>query len=135
MKVQRSVMKPIRSGLSIEERWKGPDQGLIAAWERGREVSDESSPESQNLIARARRGELVILPWKGGVERALKAKLKYGTMRYLAMWQGLRGEDLDVDLARDLERTCTSTGMTVIYTNDPAKYAGQESEEGKDGAN
>jgi hypothetical protein len=72
---------------------------------------------------------LVILPWKGGVERSLKTKQKYGTMRYLAMWQGLRGENLEVDLVGDLERTCTATGMTVIYTNDASKYAGQEAEE------
>lgn len=135
MRVHRSISTPVRSGLSTEERWQGPDHGVIAAWERGREISEESSDESQELIARARRGELAILPWKGGVERALKTRQKYGTMRYLAMWQGLRGEDLDVDLVGELVRTCAATGMTVIYTNDAAKYSGQEGEERTDGGN
>ncbi len=129
MYVRRSISSQIRSGLSIEERWRGADSGVIASWERGREISAETSCDAQDLTARARRGELVILPWKGGVERSLKTKQKYGTMRYLAMWQGLRGENLEVDLAGDLERTCTATGMTVIYTNDASKYAGQEAEE------
>ena len=126
MHVRRSVTKPIRSGLSIEERWKGSDQGLIAAWERGREISEEAKPDSQDLTARARRGELVILPWKGGVKRALKVEQKFGTMRYLAMWQGLRGADLDVDLESEKTLECSATGMAVTYTSDPAKYAGEE---------
>jgi hypothetical protein len=118
--------------MTVEERWKGGDNGVIAAWERGREISTEASDEAKALTARARAGELVILPWKGGVERALKAK-KYGTMRYLAMWQGLRGEALDINFERESERTCIATGMTVTYTNDSSKYAGQESEEAKGG--
>ena len=133
MHVRRSIMKSIRTGLSIEERWQGPDQGVIAAWERGRAISEEPSPDSQDLTARVRRGELVILPWKGGVERALKVKQKFGTMRYLAMWQGLRGDDLDVDLMAETTLLCSATGMAVTYTSDSAKYAGQESEEVKDG--
>lgn len=126
MQVRRSVSEPIRSGLSIEERWQGPDRGVIAAWERGREISEEGNLDSQDLTARARRGELVILPWKGGVERALKVKQKFGTMRYLAMWQGLRGDDLDVDLKSESTLECSATGMVVTYTSDPAKYAGEE---------
>jgi hypothetical protein len=126
MHVRRSVAEPIRSGLSIEVRWKGPDQGMVAAWERGREISAETNPDSQDLTARARRGELVILPWKGGVERALKVKQKFGTMRYLAMWQGLRGDDLDVDLESESTLECSATGMLVTYTSDSAKYAGEE---------
>jgi hypothetical protein len=135
MRVRRAVSTPIRAGLTTEERWKAPDLGVIAAWERGREISEEANPDSQDLTARARRGELVILPWKGGVERALKVKQKFGTMRYLAMWQGLRGEDLDIDLDAETLRECTATGMTITYTSDPAKYAGQESEEAGDGSN
>ncbi len=34
---------------------------------------------------------------EGGQEDK-KAGRKYGTVQYLAMWQGLRGEDLDIDL-------------------------------------
>jgi hypothetical protein len=126
MHVRRSVGMPIRSGLSIEERWQGDDQGVIAAWERGRAISEEANADSQELTTRARRGELVVLPWKGGVERALKLKQKFGTMRYLAMWQGLRGDDLDVELDSETTLRCSATGMAVTYTSDPAKYAGEE---------
>jgi len=41
---------------------------------------------------------------------------KPGTFNYLAIWQGLRGEDLDLPL--DGERTikCTRTGQIVVFT-------------------
>jgi hypothetical protein len=39
-----------------------------------------------------------------GVSRSLKKLEKYGSLKYLAQWQGLRGEDLDVDLAGQLHR-------------------------------
>lgn len=94
------------------------DNGLIACWERGREKAIEE-PE---LAAKAIVGQLVILPWKGGVEREIKKKEKYGTYRYLAMWQGLRGEDLDIDTSVDSPRVCSVTGMKVIYTSDYEKY-------------
>ena len=126
MQVRRSVTNPIRSGLSIEERWKSPDEGVIAAWERGREISEEASPDSEDLTLRARRGELVILPWKGGVKQGLKIKRKFGTMRYFAMWQGLRGEDLDVDLESEPTRECSATGIVVTYTTDLSKYGGSD---------
>jgi hypothetical protein len=121
-RIHRTVATPIREGLDTEKRWLGPDLGVIAAWERGRQLGREN-PE---LSARARAGELMVLPWKGGVERALKSGQKYGTNRYLAMWLGLRGADLDVDLTNETELRCTVTGMTVIYTSDPTKYAGQD---------
>ena len=52
-----------REGLTWEERWEGVDQGLIVSWERGQDMQRES-PE---LAVRALAGELVVLPWKGGV--------------------------------------------------------------------
>jgi len=126
MRIHRSIVKPIRTGLTIEERWLGSDRGVIAAWERGREMYDEL--RCDGLVERVRAGQLAVLPWKGGVERALKGKQKFGTMRYLAMWQGLRGEDLDVDLECDRRLTCTATQVEVTFTNDPAKFAGPDSE-------
>lgn len=128
MRVKRSIDRPIRKGLTTEERWLGPDRGIIASWERGREISLESSAESQELATRARNGELVILPWKGGVERALKNPQKFGTFRYLAMWHGLRGDDLEIDPDEETERLCTATGMTVVYTSDATKFAGSDSD-------
>jgi hypothetical protein len=63
------------------------------------------------------------LPWKGGVEKALKKKQKYGTLNYLAMWQGLRGEDLNIDTAEEISITCTATGMAVVFTANQELYA------------
>jgi hypothetical protein len=78
-------------------------------------------PGREGLVASVRAGHLVVLPWKGGLERALKGKQKFGTMRYLAMWQGLRGDDLDVDLAQDIQVTCSATGVIVTFTDDVTK--------------
>jgi hypothetical protein len=64
----------------------------------------------------------VILPWKGGIEKKTQQKQKYGTLFYLAMWQGLRGEDLDLDTSDEPKITCVATGMRVVFTNDVAKY-------------
>ena len=90
MKIYRSIFEPIREGLSWNERWTSEDGGLIACWDSGRETRIENPGLAEQAIG----GELVILPWKGGVEKAIKKKKKFGTHFYLAMWQGLRGEDL-----------------------------------------
>ena len=71
MKLQRSTSEPIRTNATWEERWNDDDQGLIACWERGR----EKSREDPALAAQARDGQLVVLPWKGGVEKAIKNKI------------------------------------------------------------
>lgn len=120
MRIRASIHKPIRKGLSTEELWKSVDNGLIAAWERGREVSEEN-PE---FAALAKAGELVLLPWKGGVEQAVNG-IKYGTTRYLAMWQGLRGDDLDIDRSAELQLTCSRTGVTVHFSEDTKKQSGR----------
>ena len=132
-RIQRSIAIPVRRSvgrLSWDERWHGPDRGLIICWEAGRELRDQD----RALAARAEAGELVSLPWKGGTEpptwntttaakraakqeakKAKKAGRKYGTVQYLAMWQGLRGEDLDIDLEADPEVTCSRRGVRVIF--------------------
>lgn len=92
--VTRSVDCQIREGLSTSELWDGPDRGLIGCWERGREKRDKE-PE---LAACAEKGELTTLPWKRG------------SLQYLAMWQGLRGEDLRVSFVEEVTIVCTKTG-------------------------
>jgi hypothetical protein len=119
MKIHRSISQPLRTNATWEELWSGGDQGLIACWERGREKSLEDTA----LALQASKGQLVVLPWKGGVEKAIKMKQKYGTLRYFAMFQGLRNEDLDVDLTQEIVRICSVTNMTVVFTNDIAKFA------------
>ena len=104
--------------LPWNDRWEGPDDGLIACWERGR----QKSLEDPALAQQARQGELVVLPWKGGVETKLKTKQKFGSLFYLAMWQGLRGDSLDISTNNEVTLTCTRTEMQVVCTSDTAKY-------------
>lgn len=117
-RVFRSYKEPKREGLSWDERWKDSDKGLVACWEVGRELR-EKDPQ---LASRVNNGELPVLSWKGGVENKTKTGKKYGTLCYLAQWQGLRGDDLDIDLSREPELICSKTGMRVTYTGDPKKY-------------
>jgi len=119
MKIQRLVTEPIRANLTWEESWNAADHGLITCWECGR----DRALQDPELAARARSGQLVLLPWKGGVEKAIKKKQKYGVYYYLAMWQGLRGEDLNVDPERETLVTCTASKMDVVFTGDYGKYA------------
>ena len=117
-RVYRSKKEPIREDLSWDERWRAPDKGLINCWDIGRKRS-KKEPE---LAEQAKNGELPVLGWKGGVEKTLKKKEKIGTLFYLAEWQGLRGDDLDIDLSQESELICSKTGMKVIFTGDFDKY-------------
>ena len=128
-RIYRSCREPIRKGLTWEECWKGDDKGLISCWELGRELREKEPA----LAKRAEDGELPVLVWKGGVAKKIKKKGKYGTLYYLAEWQGLKGEDLNIDLSEELELICSKTGMKVIYTGNVEKYA-EDVDEGTDSA-
>lgn len=117
--VQRPIHHPIRPPMSWQETWEGPDNGLIRCWEIGR----ERALAYAELAQRCRDGQLPVLGWKGGHDRAIKKPLKYGTFKYLAQWQGLRGEDLDIDPLKEVTLTCSMTGMLTTFTPDQAKYA------------
>ncbi len=118
-RVFRSINEPLRKrDLTWEERWAGPDAGLITCWEVGRRLRD-SDP---TLVDRVMRGELPSLGWKGGVEKPTKKMWIYGTLYYLAQLQGLRGEDLNIDTSTEPELVCSKTMVRVIYTRDLAKY-------------
>lgn len=116
MIVTRSINLPIREYTSWEESWKGDDRGLIMSWERGR----AKAKEDPNLASSAIDGVLVELPWKGGLKKAVKIK-KFGSLFYLAMWQGLRGDDLYIDTDKEVDLMCRKFGITVTYTYDLAK--------------
>jgi len=122
MQLNHSIDTPLRDALSWEERWAGSDKGLIACWERGR----QKRLEAPELALQAEAGRLIVLPWKGGVDekKIPKGKRKIGTMFYLAMLQGMRGEDLKIDTDSETELTCSTTGVTVTYTFDFVKYSG-----------
>jgi len=128
MRIHRSIGEPIRSDLSWSDRWHGADGGLIAAWEAGRHLAG-AEPQT---AARALNGELVVLPWKGGLEvrdpskpeKAVKGKkaTKYGCLLYLAMWQGVRREDLSVETGLETTLVCSRSMSAVTYTPDSTKY-------------
>lgn len=118
-RIYRSCNEPIRMNPSFEERWRGPDNGLITCWEVGRNKSIEA-PE---LAVCARNNELPVLGWKGGVAKKIQKEEKYGSINYLAQWQGLRGEDLNIDLMEEKEIVCSKTGMKVIFTADVSKLS------------
>ena len=69
------------------------------------------------MAAKAKRGELPVLAWKGGVEKKLKSGVKVGSVNYIATWQGLRGEDLNVDLGAEVDIKCSRTGVKVTFTS------------------
>jgi len=117
-RIQRSSKEPRRVGLSWGERWKGEDKGLINCWEVGCDLR----VKEPDLALRAQNGELPVLVWKGGVEKKTKKGQKFGTLYYLAQWQGLRGDDLDINLSQEPEVICSRTGVLVIYTSDLKKY-------------
>ncbi|MEO8489696.1 hypothetical protein [Pseudomonas sp.] len=121
MIIKRTISEPIRATLEYQEIWGGSDQGLIMCWEVGRKRAIDK-PE---LAARCINGELPVLGWKGGVSRKLLRLEKFGSLKYLAQWQGLRGEDLDVDLTRERVLICTKTQMTVTFTPDQYKYVSE----------
>lgn len=119
-RIYRSYSEPIREGISWDERWRGPDKGLINCWEVGRKLRSKE-PE---LARKAENGELpTVGGWKGGVDKKLKQDVKYGVLFYLAEWQGLRGEDLDIDLDQEVEIVCSRTQQRVIFTLDYEKYS------------
>ena len=119
--VKRSISKPVRSSLTWDETWSRDDQGLIKAWENGR----QKAKQNRTLRESALRGELpMLVTWKGGVEKKLKTDItKYGSLKYLAHLQGLKGEDLNIDLTKQVTLTCSRTGQMVTYTWDSTKYA------------
>lgn len=122
--VYRSMAEPIRAGLDWHATWQGPDKGLIKNWEVGRTLANDD-----DLAVRARAGELPPLNWKGGVAKKLQKPEKFGSLRYLAQWLGLRGEDLLLDMDAEVTLTCSKTGMMVTFTPDIYKLAAQQGDE------
>lgn len=122
--IYRSIEEPNRKGLIWEELWKGSDNGLIACWERGR-VKAADNPD---LAESCKSGELPVLAWKGGVDKKIKGK-KYGSLFYLATWQGLRGEDLNINQHEEISIICSKTQVEVIFTSNLLTYETSKLEE------
>lgn len=115
--ISRTITAPIRKNISREELWEASDKGLIFCWEKGRELA-AITPE---LATQCKAGELPPLHWKGGAIRTLKKPDKYGSLNYLATWQGLRGEDLQINTEQEPVSICTRTHMIFTFTADLEK--------------
>lgn len=127
---------------SYDERWGDPAKGVLTAWRAGVFMrksyvqrllhatertslltGDGANDQAQedgvalDVQQRVEAGELPILTFAGGVtpKPNLKMKKKKGTLFYLAMWRGLRGEDLDLDIERTYVMTCARTGVEVTF--------------------
>lgn len=122
--IYRSIEESNRKDLTWEELWKGSDNGLIACWERGR-MRAEDSPE---LAEYCKSGELPVLAWKGGIDKKIKGK-KFGSLFYLATWQGLRGEDLNINQHEEISIICSKTQVKVVFTPNLLTYENSKLEE------
>ena len=67
-KIFKPFSEPNRKNLTWEETWHNEDRGLIKNYEVGRALA-KSNPD---LAEKAKRGELPLLGYKGGVEKDLK---------------------------------------------------------------
>ncbi|MBF6029443.1 hypothetical protein ICY20_16975 [Pseudomonas sp. P115] len=123
-RIHQDISTPHRPALSWRDGWDGGDKGLIKCWEVGRELATKRPDLEQACL----KGELPTLGWKGGVSRSLKKLEKFGSLNYLAQWQGLRGENLDIDPAQNVVKTCSRTGMIVTFTPDKSQYINQTTE-------
>ena len=118
-RVFRSISESIRINPSYDERWNGDDNGLITCWGVGRKKRESE----HSLVQKVENNELPVLGWKGGVDKTLQKKEKFGSLNYLAQWQGLRCEDLDINLSEEVTMQCSKTGMMITYTPDSTKYS------------
>ena len=117
-RVQRSIKEPMRDRLrmTVEQLWRQEDHGVICTWEHGRQMRIDNP----DLAKRAKAGELVPLGWKGGVKKKLQNNAEIeGCIWYLATWQGIRNEDLDVDMVNRCQLVCSRTGQVVRIAPSP----------------
>ena len=119
--ISRSITTPIRQEISREERFFSFDRGLINAWEVGRRFRTRKT----DMARKCENGEFPISIWSGGVDRTL-IEPKYGSLKYLAHWQGMRGEDLFINTSEEHTFQCTRTESVIVFTSDSSKFSPPE---------
>lgn len=125
IRVHHLISSPPTPSNDWYERWEGADKGIICSWLRG----IEKAIEDPVLAAKAKAGELPVLAWKGGIKKYIERTDKIGALQYLAAWQGLRGEDLDITLGKEIHMKCTRTGVPVKFTDDINQLLKEEDEQ------
>lgn len=104
--IYRSIAEPIRESLSQDERWYQPDKGLIWAWERGRQLVQRRPC----LAVLARNNRLPKLVWRRG------------SWLYLAMLQGILGQDLSIFPERELVLDRVTRGKNKDHIQRKVKF-------------
>lgn len=92
----------------------------------GRELG-KSNPE---LACRAKRGELPALDWPGGVDTVPHPSRQFGSLFYLAQWQGLRdeawhgitGSNKNMSTTCPVGIKCVASGTVTVFIKDARKY-------------
>lgn len=84
------------------------------------------------LAVRAEKGELPVLNWPGGHDLAPQAQPSrtFGSLFYLAQWQGLRGEvwrgltgsDKNMSTTKPVGIVCSASGSFTVFTRDARRY-------------
>ena len=83
------------------------------------------------LAKHTEKGELPALCWPGGTDTLHPPNRQFGSLFYLAQWQGLRGElwygigtgsDKNMTTTREVGIRCAASGMVTIFTQDARKY-------------
>lgn len=110
-----SIASPPPEAIDYDARWATIEAAALTCWHGGQRLRRE--PGWADARDRAVAGELPILPWRGGVEADTPAQAasRSGTLQYLAMWQGLRNEDLRIHTDIDTTLTCSRTGAQVTF--------------------
>lgn len=128
MIVRHSAANPPPEARRYEDRMDGPDKGIINAWLAGlakrREALTAGQSDALSWVRKAEADELPVLPYRGGLDAAIKRQDKIGSLLYLAMWQGLRGNDLLIDMATEPVLVCSRTGVPVLFTLNIEKLLG-----------
>jgi len=134
MILQVAIETPIRINTNPNELWRQEDKGIIKAWELGREwsvsypVMSISAKKGILLELKRETGDTIngkpsyVRLFKGGFDKKQKEIFRFGSLHYYAMWLGLRGDDLDIDLEKEYPLVCSKTNMGVVYTLDSQKY-------------
>ncbi len=103
---------------------------LAVCHKSGQELRKSNS----ELASRAEKGELPALNWRGGTDTVPHLSRRFGSLFYLAQWQGLRGEpwrgltgsDKNMSITCPVGIVCAVSGAVTVFTKDARKYLNKD---------
>ncbi len=104
----------------------GAGKALEACHTSGKELRN-SSPE---LASRAESGELPMLEFPGGISNKDPKPGRFGSLFYLAKWQGLRdapwhgliGKEKNLSTTQPVGIKCAASGKYTVFIRDATKF-------------